>query len=283
MIEPYASGNQAAREADLEIQAFYEMAEEKHRLYKHGQPTLEFVRTMELLERLLPAAPATILDVGGGPGAYALALSKYGYAVRVIDASPRHVDEARTLASNSGGAFTAALGDARQLDEPTASCDAVLLLGPLYHLVLREDRLQAIGEAARVVRPNGLVLALGIPRFHSLLDGIRRGILADPQFNQIAWAEYRSGVHRNPVPREHREWFTTAYYHYPGELAGEMRDQGLAIEGTYSVLAPGFIAELHWHTLSPEEQTATLEAIRALEREDSLLGFSDFLVVGRRP
>jgi ubiquinone/menaquinone biosynthesis C-methylase UbiE len=48
-------------------------------------------------------------------------------------------------------------GDARELDLADASVDAVLLLGPLYHLRQRSDRVRALAEARRVVRPGGPV------------------------------------------------------------------------------------------------------------------------------
>lgn len=282
MTELHQRGDSGSPDAEHEIEAFYDLGREQQRLHKNGMPNLELVRILELLERLLPAPPAKIIDVGGGPGTYALALSERGYAVKVIDASPRHVDEACARALDAGDAFTAELGDARHLHEPDGSYDAALLLGPLYHMISGADRLRALREAARVLHPNGVVLALGIPRFHSFLDGIRRSVLAHAQFNEIAWEGYRTGVHRNPLPEQHPEWFTTAYFHYPNELAGEMGQAGFEIEATYSVLAAGFLTELRWHELSDEEQDATLEAIRALEREESLLGLSDFLVVGRK-
>src|SRR5436190_432260 len=90
----------------------------------------------ELLERYLPPAPAVILDVGGGPGVYAYWLARRGYTVHLIDAVPLHVEEARLASSQQPDQplASSAVGDARQLDWLDESVDAVLLLGPLYHL-----------------------------------------------------------------------------------------------------------------------------------------------------
>src|SRR5690349_7412052 len=148
----------------------YESGVERRRL----DDSLELVRTLVLLEAALPPAPARILDVGGGPGVYASHFAAAGYEVKLVDVHPLHVDQARAL-----GGFEAVLGDARRLDEPDESADAVLLLGPLYHLTERSDRVCALQEARRVVRPGGLVAAAAVSRFASLLDGTRRGFLAD--------------------------------------------------------------------------------------------------------
>jgi SAM-dependent methyltransferase len=266
-----------------EIQRFYDLGRERGRLAEGDVPALEYVRTLDLLARLLPRPPARILDVGGGPGTYAAALAGQGYEVTLVDPVERHVEEARRATRESGHAFAAALGDARSLAEPDDAFDAVLLLGPLYHLTDRGDRLLALGEARRVARPGGRLLALGIPRFHSFVDGIRRDVLADATFAEIAASGYRTGEHRNPAPQEHPEWFTTAYYHYPDELVAEVEAAGLHVDEVVSVLGPGFMNELRWAELPEAERDAQLEAIRLLEREPSLLGMSDFLVVARVP
>jgi len=107
--------------------------------------------------------------------------------------------------------------------EPNAAYDAVLLTGPLYHLVEQSDRLLALREARRVVRPCGCVVAVGISRFASLLDGLGSGWLANPQFRAIAEQDLKTGRHQNPEPDRRPEWFTTAYFHRPGKLAGSRR------------------------------------------------------------
>jgi ubiquinone/menaquinone biosynthesis C-methylase UbiE len=159
---------------DRHFLSHYGTGVERARL-QGGGSRIEFARTKELLERYLPPAPARVLDVGGGPGAYAAWLSERGYAVHLIDPVPLHVEQAASLAAECESGFTAALGDARRLEEPDASYDAVLLLGPLYHLVNRDERVRALAEARRVARSGGIVAAAAISRFASLLDGLRSG------------------------------------------------------------------------------------------------------------
>src|SRR5437763_4274885 len=102
---------------DPAIEPHYGTGYERSRLFPGGQPSLEFVRSMELLERLLPAPPARVLDVGGGPGTYGAPLARRGYRVHLVDPMPLHVEQARQAAADPAAGFTAALGDARELAE----------------------------------------------------------------------------------------------------------------------------------------------------------------------
>jgi hypothetical protein len=77
------------------IAAHYELGLERHRLASDGEPRLELTRTLELLDRFLPPAPARLIDVGGGPGAYAAIWAHRGYDVRLYDVMDLHVQQAR--------------------------------------------------------------------------------------------------------------------------------------------------------------------------------------------
>ncbi len=94
------------------------------------------IRTQEIMLRYLPTPPATVFDVGGGPGAYARWLVDLGYEVHLIDAVPLHVEMAKeaSQARPEHPIASIAVGDARKLDRRNASVDAVVMLGPLYHL-----------------------------------------------------------------------------------------------------------------------------------------------------
>jgi SAM-dependent methyltransferase len=261
---------------DPEIRTHYDRGEEEQRLITGGQ-TLEFVRTQELLRRYLPAPPAAVLDVGGGPGVYAGWLAREGYAVRLVDPVPLHIERARaTAAAQHDHPFSVALGDARRLDETDAAYDAVLLMGPLYHLTERGERLVALGEARRVLRLGGRVLAVGISRFASLLDGLRRGTLSDPEFAGLVERDLREGHHRNPAPERHPEWFTTAFFHHPNELADEVAAAGLWLEALLGIEGPGWLFEERWADRA--QRPGMLDGARAVEQEPTLLGLSAHLL-----
>ena len=256
---------------DDDIRTHYETGIERDRL-TGGHSRLEFARTKELLERFLPGAPARVLDVGGGPGTYAAWLADRGYDVRLVDPLPLHVDQALARAA---GRFTAVEGDARSLDEPDESYDAVLLLGPLYHLVDRGDRLAALGEAQRALRAGGLLAAAAISRFASLLDGLAAGYLADPEFRAIVERDLADGQHRNPGGR--LEYFTTAYFHRVEELETEVEEAGFALEGVFGVEGPGWL-------VGEEAGEDVLEVARRVEQEPTVIGTSaHLLAIARRP
>jgi 2-polyprenyl-3-methyl-5-hydroxy-6-metoxy-1,4-benzoquinol methylase len=63
---------------DPAIESHYGTGYERSRLFPGGRPTLEYVRSVELLDRLLPRPPARLLDVGAGPGGYAGPLARRG-------------------------------------------------------------------------------------------------------------------------------------------------------------------------------------------------------------
>ena len=145
--------------------AYYAGQDEGQRLSRFAHNRLELLRTRELLQRQLPSPPAVLLDVGGGTGVYAAWLAGLGYRVHLVDIVPEHV---RAAAQHRP--VTAEVGDARSLRQPDASVDAVLLLGPLYHLLGKAERVAALIEARRVLRPGGVLLAAAIGRFMAVLD-----------------------------------------------------------------------------------------------------------------
>src|SRR5262249_36201549 len=153
-------------------------------------------------------------------------------------AMPLHVDQARRVAEEQGIALASlSVGDARRLDFPDASADAVLLLGPLYHLTERADRRQALREAYRVLRDGGIVFAVGISRVASALDGLFEGCLQDPVFAKIVVQDLTDGQHRNPT--NHLAYFTTAFFHHPDELKREVVEAGFSLAGVYGIEGPG--------------------------------------------
>jgi ubiquinone/menaquinone biosynthesis C-methylase UbiE len=262
---------------DPAIESHYGTGYERSRLFPGGRPSLEYVRSLELLDRLLPRPPAWLLDVGGGPGTYAAPLASRGYRVHLVDPVPLHVEQARQAAGTGpAAAFSAALGDAWKLAEPDQSQDAVLLFGPLYHLTEAAHRRQALTEARRVLRPHGRVLAMAVSRFASLLDGLYQGWLGDPGFRPIVDQDLADGQHRNPDPVGRPEFFTTAYFHTPDGLAGEIEQAGFTGVTVYGVEGPGW--PLHQDWADPERREHILFAARSVETQPSLTGFSHHLI-----
>jgi SAM-dependent methyltransferase len=258
---------------------YYERGEEQGRLSEpRGQ--LEFERTKEIILRHLPPAPAVVADIGGGPGRYALWLAGLGYQVLHRDLMPLHVDQLRRAA---GGTFAISSGvaDARDLDLPDACADAVLLLGPLYHLERRADRVQALAEARRVLRPGGLVVAAAISRWAVRIDGILRLRLYDAHpgaEGQLAGIE-RTGR----LPPFGDDGFT-GYTHRPRQLRAELVAGGFGVVDLLCVEGPAFLLhDLPERMAEAEARRVVLDTARALERVPELLGIGPHLLaIGRR-
>jgi ubiquinone/menaquinone biosynthesis C-methylase UbiE len=261
-----------------EIRAYYERNGERDRLADGGR-RIEFLRVWELLERYLPAPPASVLDVGGAAGRYAVPLAGAGYRVQLIDPVRVLVTQAAEAARTAGVPLTATVGDARALPAAGASVDAVLLLGPLYHLTSADDRVTALREARRVTRAGGVVIALALSRFYPLLEDLA----ADSSWSEPEAAQFLAdGQFRNPGGDV--AGFTTSYFHRPQDLAAEVTQAGLRLEhlaganGIVKLLLPDLSARLG----EDSGREAVTGLLRLLEAEPSLLGLSQNLVAVTR-
>jgi SAM-dependent methyltransferase len=265
-----------------EIDSHYAAGLEAGRLAQ-GSGRLELARTQEILRRFLPPPPAVVADVGGGPGLYACWLAGLGYQVHLYDPVPLHVAQAEeaSRAQPAHPVASCAVRDARALGRPDGSTDAVLLLGPLYHLTDRADRLAALREARRVLRPGGTLVAAAISRFASALDGLRGGYLDDPAFAAIALRDLADGQHRNSTG--HPAYFTTAFFHHPDELRQEVADAGLTQGHLLAVEGPAWLLQdfdAHWD--DPGRRERLLDVVRRTEADPSLLGASAHLLAVAR-
>ncbi len=273
----------AAQRVASEIVRHYGEVDESSRL-RTGWFKLEHARTQELILRHMPPAPATIVDAGGGAGIYACWLAQRGYQVHLIDPVSRHVEQARAASAEQSHhpLASAEVGDARHLVHADESADAVLLLGPLYHLVEREDRLACLREARRVLRPGGLLWGAGISHFASLLDSLSSGFFDDPVFAPILARDLEEGQHRNPTSNP--IYFTDAFFHRPGELSRDLLGAGFQVLEIVAIEGPGWLARDFDRLWSdPVQRERLLAAVRKVEREPSVLGVSaHIMAIGRK-
>jgi SAM-dependent methyltransferase len=268
---------------DDRVRVRYELSDEDVRLWKPGIGTLVRLRTWSILDRVLPTPPCRLLDVGGGPGTHAAYLARRGHRVRLIDPVARHLDLARQRSAGQADApFEVEQGIAGALAAPDGSVDAVLMLGPLYHLVDRGERVAALREAHRVLAPGGVLAAEIITRYGWLLDATTKGLLAD----EHTWRTIESSV-ATGLSQEDPDNFPAgafwAYFHRIPELREELAEAGFEDATLFGVEGFGWLlGELERHLIEPQP---LLRALQLCETEPSMLGVSGHVigVARRRP
>jgi SAM-dependent methyltransferase len=265
-----------------EVSAYYEGKDEARRLLDSADGRLELIRTQEILRRHLPGRSLEVLDIGGGTGIHSAWLTDDGHHCTVIDAVPKHVQAAH----RSG--LASVVADARALPVAGNSFDAVLVMGPLYHLPRADERHQVLAEAARALRPGGLLVAAAIGRFASLFENAGLGTLARPRVAAGVAGIMETGELIKPPPGR----FTTAFFHTPDLLTAEMAK--VTAEGVriYGVEGPawGLLKAVEARGLSidgPQDDAlfaSVLNAARLAEAHPELLAAaSHLLAIGTVP
>jgi SAM-dependent methyltransferase len=112
-----------------------------------------------LLSAALPAAPASVADLGCGTGSVAVLLAEAGHRVCGLDASPGMLGVARAKAARHGVTVPLVLGDAARPPFAAGSLDVVLVRHVLWAL---PDPGAVVARWAGLLRPRGrLVLVEG--------------------------------------------------------------------------------------------------------------------------
>jgi ubiquinone/menaquinone biosynthesis C-methylase UbiE len=130
--------------------------EEGRLLSKHGQ--VEYLTTMRYIEKYLKPG-MRILEIGAATGRYSHALARMGYEVDAVELVQHNIDifKEKTL---PGERVTIRQGNAKDLSFfADDSYDITLLLGPMYHLFTVDEQKQALSEALRVTKKDGILFA----------------------------------------------------------------------------------------------------------------------------
>ena len=267
------------------IEQYYAEFPEDDRL-KSGIGQLEFERTKTIVQRFLPPPPAVVADVGGGTGPYSFWLASLGYEVHLVEPSVRLVKMCKDRIQanpSTAGPQTVEISDARSLRLDECSCDAVLLLGPLYHLTVRDDRISAIRESCRILKAGGHLFAATITRVASFADALSRDLLDDAAFLSIVQADIATGQHRNPT--DDISYFTDTFFHRRSEIRGEVEAGGLEVVAQLPIEGLGILAkdfDALWS--NPQKRRVLLDLLARTEGIDEVNGASaHYLTVGRKP
>jgi ubiquinone/menaquinone biosynthesis C-methylase UbiE len=245
---------------------------------------VEFAVTRRALAGHLPPPPARILDAGGGPGRYAIALAQQGYRVTLFDLSAAGLDLARQKAVEQGvrlgGYIHGTATDLRAFSD--AQFDVVLSMGPFYHLLTLPEREQALAEARRVLVPGGLLFATFLCRFTPLrfaAHNVPTGVYPGPGTDEFL----ATGVMVLSGDPEVEGGWVDAYCERPEAISPFLERGGFDVlelvgtEGVYSFIQDRAAG------VPTDRWEAFVDLNYRLGKEPSLLGATEHLLcVGRK-
>jgi SAM-dependent methyltransferase len=255
-----------------EVVDYYSNYDEENRL--GGTYSIEFLRSQDIILRNLKKRPCDILDIGGAAGRYSFWLAGLGHRVTLIDMTPKHIQQAQR--TNTASAHTLegiTLGNACELPYGDETFDVVLLMGPLYHILDREQRGTAIREAHRVLRRGGVLFMAFISRFASMLDGFKFGLVLDESFRNILDGDLENGEHINNT--DNPKYFTTAYLHHPDEIEAELKSAGVTLHKLYAVEGiANCVPDINEKVKDDAYRNYLLDKIKETEEDRSIIGIS---------
>ena len=251
---------------------------EADRLARHQ---LEADLTWRYIDECVSEA-SNVLEVGFGTGYYTFGLARRGHRVTAIDLSDEFARRCQSMAEKLGFAesINFQVGDARQMDAvESEEFDAVLLMGPLYHLVLEEDRLRALREAFRCLRPGGIILSSLISRFAVLADQIKK----NPNWiddQERVWSHIREGHRPDYVPRVGFR----GYFVRTDEIAPLHQSAGFEMVKMAGVEPVISTDDESYNQLEGKRRELWLDLLYHVSGEESMIaGSRHILYVGRRP
>jgi ubiquinone/menaquinone biosynthesis C-methylase UbiE len=234
----------------------------------------ELAVSLWAMNKYSPPPPAHLLDIGCGPGRYAIELTRQGYCVSLLDLSQANLDLASQKAVEAGVGLNGLYkGDARKLDGfSDGAFDIVLLMGPLYHLVSESDRRLALAEAWRVLKPRGILYATFINRF-SVFRAAAKELPTEPvDFWPVYEQIWREGIHTSNLG------FTEAYFAHPDEIIPFMEVSGWQTQALLGVEGVVTGMEERVNAMTGDEWQRWLEINIMFACEPAARGCSDHLL-----
>ena len=138
--------------------------EDKRLVSRHGQ--VEFSVALKYINNVIGKRNhLDIIDIGAGTGRYSAALADMGHNVTAVELVQKNVSQIKEKNPN----IKVMKGNAKNLKFAENSFDIALLFGPVYHLFSFEEKLKAISEAKRVVKPGGYVLIMYLTTDYAVL------------------------------------------------------------------------------------------------------------------
>lgn len=221
----------------------------------------------------------SILDIGAGPGRYALYYAGKNCDVTMVDLAPSHVSFAIDKAKEMGLNINAFVGDALTVNHMIQQqFDHVFLMGPLYHLLDEKDRVQAIQNALDLLKPGGYIYIT----FIMMIAGLIYYMQSDMNYIMDAdESEYlNSLVNLKPFSGDA---FTKAHFFQVDEIEELMKKFNVEkchLFGQEGILAP---QEEKFLKLDKNVQNRWYDVVFKLLEQKDLLGYSNHLMfIGKK-
>ena len=270
---------------DRDVLAGYNAGIERGRRHT-GIGLIELARTKELLLEYLPKPPAVVYDIGGGYGEYAWWLASLGYEVHLFDLAETNIRLSAELAAEYPGAALCAaeVCDARSVGRPSESADAVLLMGPLYHITEKAERIAAVRESLRLLKPGGLLFTAAITPYATLLwattvFGRDNRLIAEDAFMRMVERELTDGEHIRPTENTAYRGIGRSHFHSAAELCAELADGGFPESAVHGVGGAAWLApELDALWADSASREALMRTVRLTDRRADITGLSTHLL-----
>ena len=253
---------------------------EDDRLLRHQ---LERDITWRYLEKYLPPPGMKVLEIGAATGRYTMELARRGYSVLAVDIASDLVARAKTRIDDLGlgSRVEFRVGDVRTCsDIPESSFDAALVMGPLYHLVLQEDRELVLERVFKFLKPGGVVFSAWISRFGIFGDNLKKmpGLIFKKEAVESI-LERGCDLDLFHPKSNFRGYFATA-----DEIAPIHEKTGfgtLALAGTEPAISAD---DASYNCLEGERRQLWLDLLFKLSAEPSMIASSrHMLYVGKKP
>ena len=136
------------------IEYYNKFNEDKRLTRRHG--IVEFTTAMKYIEKYLSKFEnPKIIDIGAGTGKYSIKLANKGYDVTAVELVKHNL---RMIEKNNKS-IKVIQGNAINLNKlKDKEYDFVLLFGPLYHLITKDEKIKALNEAKRILKDDGIIM-----------------------------------------------------------------------------------------------------------------------------
>lgn len=242
---------------------------------------IEFEITKRALSKFIPEK-ACVLDVGGGPGRYSIYLAKKGHDVTLFDLCEKLVEQAAENAKNAGVVLKDCIqGNVLALCDTLSGkeYDAILCMGPMYHLLEENQRKEAINQCMGLLKKGGILIVSFISAYAPIVDCLKAYPQNVGKMKESFLRYLEDGRHDSRID----EGFTDAYFFNPAGIEEFMSRFKLETLRIMAVEGLGALVEEKLMQLPEEDFQNWLDVFEAISSNPEVWGNCEHLLyIGRK-